>query len=379
MTSAGDGGGTAIPALSGTARDPVASILQAPKVGVDAGQGAETPFPLHDTPTDEEARAAGYRSAEDWFSRSAAASLAGPAVKAVEFKALPQPEEMEALPPGGEDAEEEEFPGLPAGTLEVLGRAAERELSSLFGIERPYLLIDVEPRSRVRAEECRNMREILAGVAKEEWAKDTGSNEQEARTLPPLMDGRNCRPVLRSAQLDAFQTYGVIVQLRSELTGKDMRQGPTKAVPPLKPTERELYRLNPLDDVLERKVSLAACCIWVPVVPDSAVEGEEPPTSWRRWMYEFAHASTLNPHRSSGESYQILRRMGYWSTLGPDFNRWYSECLPCQKYRARAVQPPMRSILADDRMRQKSSYVFRQSQKSCLSRDFARDFSRVFF
>ena len=124
----------------------------------------------------------------------------------------------------------------------------------------------------MRAEDCRNMREILARVAKEEWAKDMGSDEQGTRGLPPLMDGQNCRPVLRSAQLDAFQTYGIIVQLRSELSGKDMRQGATKAVPSLKPTERELYRLNRLDEVLERKVSLAACCIWVPVVPDSAVE-----------------------------------------------------------------------------------------------------------
>ena len=124
-------------------------------------------------------------------------------------------------------------------------------------------------------------------------------------------------------------------------------------MPPLKPIEKELYRLNPLDEVLERKVSLAACCIWVPVVPDRPVPGEDPAISWRRWMYEFAHASMLNPHRSPGESFQILKRMGYWESMGPDFNKWYSGCLPCQKYIARAVHPPLRSILADDRMRSK--------------------------
>ena len=69
------------------------------------------------------------------------------------------------------------------------------------------------------------MREILAGIAKSDWVKDTISSESEARTLPPLMDGRNCRPVLRSAQLDTSPTYGVIVQLRSELGGKDLRHG----------------------------------------------------------------------------------------------------------------------------------------------------------
>ena len=144
------------------------------------------------------------------------------------------------------------------------------------------------------------MREILAGIAKDEWARDTSSSECEARVLPPLMDGRNCRPVLRSAQLDAPLTYGVIIQLRSEMAGKDLRQGAMKSAPSLEPTERELYRLHPLDDVLERKVSLSTCSIWVPVVPDNAVEGEDPPISWRRWMYEFAHASMLNPHRSAG-------------------------------------------------------------------------------
>ena len=123
--------------------------LPAPKVGIDAGQEAEVPFPLHHTPTDEEARVAGYKNAKEWYDRSAAASLAGPAVKAVEFQALPQPEGDETLPPGVEDVLEEELAELPEGTLEYLGRFAERELSTLWGMERPYLLIDVEPRSRM--------------------------------------------------------------------------------------------------------------------------------------------------------------------------------------------------------------------------------------
>ena len=106
------------------------------------------------------------------------------------------------------------------------------------------------------------MRGVLAEIAKKDWAKDTSSPETEVRALPPLMDGRNCRPVLRTSQLDFSYTYGVIVQLRSELGGKDLRQGATKMMPPLKPAERELYRLNPLDDVLERRVSLAVCSIW---------------------------------------------------------------------------------------------------------------------
>ena len=70
-------------------------------------------------------------------------------------------------------------------------------------------------------------------------------------------------------------------------------------------------------------------------------------------MYEFAHASALNPHRSAGETFQMLKRMGWWDSMGPDFNRWYSACESCQKYRTKTVQPPLRSTLADDRMRLK--------------------------
>ena len=57
----------------------------------------------------------------------------------------------------------------------------------------------------------------------------------------------------------------------------------------MKPSERALYRLSPEDEVLERKVNLSTCSIWVPVIPDASVLGEDPPMNWRRWMFEFAH------------------------------------------------------------------------------------------
>ena len=123
--------------------------------------------------------------------------------------------------------------------------------------------------------------------------------------------------MLRTAQLNTSPTYGLIVQLRSDLGGKDLRQGATAMMPPLKPTERELYQLNPVDDVLQRKVSLSVCCIWVPVVPDCVVDGEVPPISWRRWMYEFAHASMLNPHRSQGGELSDSPANGVLGIHGP--------------------------------------------------------------
>ena len=107
--------------------------------------------------------------------------------------------------------------------------------------------------------------------------------------------------------------------------------------------------MSPLDDVLEKRLVLAVGVLWVPAIPDSTMEIGD--VSWKRWLFDDAHATLVNPHRASGESFQLLRRMGFWDTLGSDFNKWYNACEACQRYRARPVQPPLRSTTADDRMR----------------------------
>ena len=77
------------------------------------------------------------------------------------------------------------------------------------------------------------------------------------------------------------------------------------------------YRLSPADGVLERYVMITRAAIWVPVMPavviPSALFAEvTAPLTWRRFAFERAHATFLEPHRSSGcfvasvEAYGIL-------------------------------------------------------------------------
>ena len=135
-----------------------------------------------------------------------------------------------------------------------------------------------------------NMRAVWAKIAKGDWHKDTGGDEVGTRELPPLMDGSNCRAALLMAQCSQPSLYDIIMQIRSELGGKELRKSVGALSPTMKPAEREQYRLSPEDEVLEGRVILAACRIWVPVVPDCSVIGKDPPVSWWCWIYEFAHA-----------------------------------------------------------------------------------------
>ena len=121
----------------------------------------------------------------------------------------------------------------------------------------------------------------------------------------------------------------------------------------LKTKELEEYRLCPLDNVLERRVFLADARYWVPVMPDDSVPCLVPSTSWRRWAFELSHLTFINPQRTGGETFQIMRRLGYWKNMSADMDRWLYACQPCQKVRSKPVQGPMRSITGDDAMRTK--------------------------
>ena len=81
-----------------------------------------------------------------------------------------------------------------------LAAVVERSVGEALGLDRPYLLLDVEPRMMQRAGHCLVYREKLALIAKELWKKDvTGGDENVP--LPLRMDCLNCRAALRAAQL----------------------------------------------------------------------------------------------------------------------------------------------------------------------------------
>ena len=42
--------------------------------------------------------------------------------------------------------------------------------------------------------------------------------------------------------------------------------------------------------------------------------------------------------------------MGYWDSLAADVGKWCLACEACRRFRGHAVQPPLRSILADDKL-----------------------------
>ncbi len=70
-----------------------------------------------------------------------------------------------------------------------------------------------------------------------------------------------------------------------------------------KPLEIESYRLNPKDDVLEKRVILAVAVLWVPVVPDSAMPYSDPEVTWKYWFFLQGHRTFLNPHRTVQETF----------------------------------------------------------------------------
>ena len=122
-------------------------------------------------------------------------------------------------------------------------------------------------------------------------------------------------------------------------------------------TREGQWRLAPLDGVLERLVVLAVAALRLPYIPDLCVpeelatyglKGSVPeelrgrPVNWRRWVFLFARESFLNPHRSSNETYQVVRRMGFWPSLAADVSQWRLECAVCRRHRGHSAMPPLR-------------------------------------
>ena len=124
--------------------------------------------------------------------------------------------------------------------------------------------------------------------------------------------------------------------------GRDWRRTKT-LVRRLIGDEDDDFRLSPVDDVLERLVDSVTKLMWVPCLPGGYISETGPFILWRRWAFEQAHATLLNPHRSAGHSFQILRRMAWWHE---DFNKWYADCQVFRQYRSKAVPPPGHGMLS---------------------------------
>ena len=103
--------------------------------------------------------------------------------------------------------------------------------------------------------------------------------------------------------------------------------------------------------MLERYVLAAKAPIYVPVMPTPVILPEllrEPvqDMTWRRYAFEQAHMTFLEPHRPAGASWQALKRMAFWLHMRRDFDYWISNCSVCHQFRTVGVMAPMRSTLA---------------------------------
>ncbi|MEC8021486.1 MAG: integrase zinc binding domain-containing protein, partial [Pseudomonadota bacterium] len=246
---------------------------------------------------------------------------------------------------------------IPAPRVETLGASlvtsevpeVPLEGASGAGFDLAFPLADVEP-GYLRKVPSTMQREYLAKKARELWDEEVKVKKMGAQPLPPMVDCDNIRGLLKQAQESSKETKVVMEQLRIELDPESARKrttGESKAKGALKPLELKTFRLSPVDGVLEKEVNLAVEVLFVPYIPDVQVATEAKPLTWRRWLFEQCHCTFMEPHRRAGPTYDLLRRVGWWPNVVHDFNKWYWSC-PCRRHRARGVQGPLRSILADE-------------------------------
>ena len=81
------------------------------------------------------------------------------------------------------------------------------------------------------------------------------------------------------------------------------------------------YKLA-LDGVLERSVHMSRVFLWVPVMPTTVIPmpdvGErKQDLTWRRYAFERAHMTFLEPHRPAGASFQALKRCLLYTSPSP--------------------------------------------------------------
>ena len=84
------------------------------------------------------------------------------------------------------------------------------------------------------------------------------------------------------------------------------------------------YRVHPMEGILERKVIVSKVEMFVPVMPTTTIPPEffgvkSEKLTWRRFAFERAHMTFLEPHRNSSASWQVLKRIAWWPKMRSDF------------------------------------------------------------
>jgi hypothetical protein len=306
----------------------------APEVG-------SAPFPALRWPTSEEAALHGYRAVEDWYvdyrlgaKKKNAENLAKTRAEFKELELARKPKE-----PDLEEDEDIEAPSVSA-VVEQQSSLGTAETGRMLADYGQYSFASVGPLSWKRVERISDIREELSKTCKLKWAEATSG---PAASMPEVLKSvdPSYRQKLKIAQTQCKEVRA-LVDAQKHLLGAAAKDS-TKAAEEMSKD----YRLSPEDTVLERSVMVTRAQIWVPVMPNVKLpDGVEQDITWRRWAFERAHCTFLDPHRSPGPTWQTLKRIAFWCSIRLDFEMWIHLCAVCHQYRTVGQLAPMRSMLA---------------------------------
>ena len=219
-------------------------------------------------------------------------------------------------------------------------------VSDKLGFSHPYLFVDVE----YPVEHFRDLRDDLQDACTQVW-RDEAIGEG-AEVLPFPVPERYTKPphnytskefrleLLKAQERDPVSRT-IIAHKRNELDPhrhSKRKTGQPSDPNPMGPIEMDQYRLAPNDGLLARRVILAVAALWIPFVPMGDMPMVVEPISWRRWLFVQAHEVPLNPHRTEGQTQQIMRRMGHWPSMTMDVESWCLSCSVCIQCRRATVR-----------------------------------------
>jgi hypothetical protein len=279
------------------------------------------PFPSPRWPKQEEAQIHGYETIKDWYLDYRRRSSAREPSKGkqglsmdqlvAEFVELENEQKQRTQEQEVEDEEKcEDQPPYEIVSTISTHRSSLGTVETGPALAQPNSLSDVQPLQWGRVQDHQAKKKALADALKQKWSESTTGPPE---VLKDALEGgdEEFRTRLLGAQ-------GMCPELRPLIEAARKLLGATLAESTKDAEEKAKdYRLSPLDGVLERKVTIVkAAILWVPVMPVTIVPAEcfgeaRDDLTWRRYAYERAHMTFLEPHRATGPTWQALKRMAF--------------------------------------------------------------------
>ena len=126
------------------------------------------------------------------------------------------------------------------------------------------------------------------------------------------------------------------------LNGRPLRQ-------PLRPTMEDEYVIELHHATLKESQPAPLVGESKPGKGAAPLSQHDPPVSWRLWIWRVAHGEgLLGAHRSRNDTYNTVRRMGFWDSIGVDSDKFFSRCIVCMQYRSKIRAAPAKSAQAQE-------------------------------